>query len=111
MGGLYEVHTILGAGFVHRIYANACYHELELRGLAAKPVKRMQVTYKGIVIGDVAFGHIVVEGTIMVFPVAIGDISAIHLDSLKDWMRLCNIQLGILANFDAIHLDVVFVRA
>ena len=110
MGGLYEVHTILGAGFVHRIYANACYHELGLRGLAAKPAKRVQVTYKGVVIGDVAFGHIVAEGRIMVFPVAIGDISAIHLGSLKDWMRLCDIQLGILANFDAIHLDVVFVR-
>jgi len=111
VGGLYKVHTILGAGFVHRIYANACYHELKLRGLAAKPAKRMQVVYKGMVVGDVAFGHILVEGKIMVFPVAIGDISGIHLDSLKDWMRLCDTQLGIVANFDAIHLDVVFVRA
>ena len=111
VGGLYKVHTILGAGFVHRIYANACYHELGLRGLAAKPAKRMQVTYKGVVIGDVAFGHILVEGKIMVFPVAIGDINALHLDSLKDWMRLCDIQLGILANFNAIHLEPVFVRA
>ena len=111
VGGLYEVHTILGAGFVHRIYANASYHEFGLRGLAVKPAKRMQVTYKGIVIGDVAFGHIMVEGIIMVFPVAIGDISDIHLDSLKDWMRQCDIQLGIIANFDAIHLEPVFVRA
>ncbi len=111
VGGLYEVHTVLGAGFVHRIYANACYHELELRGLAVKPAKRMQVTYKGTVIGDVAFGHILAEGKIMVFPVAIGDISDIHLDSLKDWMRQCDIQLGIVANFDAIHLEPVFVRA
>ena len=71
----------------------------------------MQVTYKGVVIGDVAFGHILVEGKIMVFPVAIGDINALHLDSLKDWMRLCDIQLGILANFNAIHLEPVFVRA
>jgi GxxExxY protein len=111
VGGLYQVHTILGAGFVHRIYANACHHELKLCGLAVEPGKRMQVTYKGVVIGDVAFGHIVVEGKIMVFPVAIGDISMIHLDSLKDWMRLCDIQLGILANFDAIRLEPVFIRA
>jgi hypothetical protein len=47
----------------------------------------MQVTYKGVVIGDVAFAHIVVEGKIMVFPVAIGDVNALHLDSLKDWIR------------------------
>jgi len=81
-----------------------------LRGLAVKQGKRMQVSYKGVMIGDVAFAHIVVEGKIMVFPVAISDISAIHLDSLKDWMRLCDIQLGILANFDAIHMEPVFIR-
>ncbi len=28
VGGLYEIHSILGAGFVHRLYANACYYEL-----------------------------------------------------------------------------------
>ena len=111
VGGLYEAHTVLGAGFVYRIYANASYHELRLRGLPVKPGKRMQVTYKNVVVGDVAFAHIVVEGKIMVFPVAIGDVNALHLDSLKDWMRLCDIQLGILANFDVINLEPVFTRA
>jgi hypothetical protein len=44
VGGLYEVHSVLGAGFVYRIYANACCLELGLRGLAVKPGKRMQVS-------------------------------------------------------------------
>lgn len=111
VGGLYEVHTILGPGFVHRIYANACYHELELRGLAAKPAKRMQVAYKGVAIGDIAFAHLVVEDKVMVFPAALRDVRAIHLDNLKNWMRICSVQLGILANFNAVRLEVVFVRA
>ena len=51
-----------------------------------------------------------VEGKAMVFPVALRDVQAIHLDNLKDWMRICNIQLGILANFDALRLEVIFVR-
>jgi GxxExxY protein len=109
--GLYEVHTILGAGFIYRIYANACSHELGLRGLAVKRTKRMQVAYKGKIIGDIAFAHIIVEGKVMVFPVAIHHIEDIRLDDLKRWMRLAGIQLGIVANFDAIHLEVVFVRA
>jgi GxxExxY protein len=111
VGGLYEMHSALGPGFVHRIYANACYQELRLRGLAVKPAKRMQVTYKDTVIGDVAFGHLLVEDKTMVFPVAIRDVRGIHLDNLKDWMRTCGIHLGILANFNTVHLDVVFVRA
>ena len=68
LGSLYEVYSVIGTGFVHRIYANACHHELKLRGLAAKPVKRMQVAYKGAVIGDIAFGHILVDGKIYCFP-------------------------------------------
>jgi len=110
LGSIYEVFSIIGPGFVHRIYANACHHELKLRGMQAKPVKRMQVAYKGIVIGDIAFGHILVEGKIIVFPVALRDIKDIQLDDLKHWMQICGVQLGVLANFNATRLEVVFVR-
>jgi len=45
IGGLHEVHETLGPGFVHRIYQNATYYELGLRGFACQPHKRMQVSY------------------------------------------------------------------
>jgi GxxExxY protein len=109
-GGLYEVHTLLGPGFIHRIYANACYRELQLRGLAARPLKRMQVTYKGAAIGTIAFGHLVIESQVMVFPVALRHTPAIRLEGLKDWMSTCDIRLGILANFNVPRLDIVFIR-
>ena len=110
VGGLYEVHTLLGAGFVHRIYANACYHELKLRGLATKPAKRIRVVYKGKAIGDIAFAHLLVEGKIIVFPVAIGCIQDIRLENLKQWLALSEVSLGILANFDAVKLEILFIR-
>lgn len=110
LDALYEVHHILGAGFVHRIYANACYHELKLRDFIVQPIKRMQVTYKNTVIGDIGFGHLLVEGKIIIFPVAIRDIEDIYLDDLKAWMRWQDARLGILANFDDVSLSPVFVR-
>lgn len=110
VGGLYEVHRKLGAGFVYRIYARACYYELQLRGLAVKSAKRIQVAYKGRVIGNVAFANILVEGKVILFPVAIGNVQDIHLDNLKQWMRLQGVELGILANFDAVRLEIIFVR-
>ncbi len=111
LGALYEVHHILGAGFAYRIYANACYHEMKLRDLIVQPIQRMQVAYKDTVVGDIGFGHLVVEGKIMVFPVAIREMEDIHLDDLKTWMRWQNVELGILANFDDVRLSPVFIRA
>ncbi|MBN1875963.1 MAG: GxxExxY protein [Anaerolineae bacterium] len=110
IGGLYEVHSTWGAGFVHRIYANACYYELLLRGLTVQPNKRMEVTYKNVVIGKIAFGHLIVEDKLMVFPVAIRDVADIRLENLKAWMRQCRISLGILANFDDVSLKPVLVK-
>jgi GxxExxY protein len=38
IGGLMQVHSTLGPGFIHRIYANAVYHELQLRGFEVLPL-------------------------------------------------------------------------
>lgn len=111
VGGLYEVHQVLGAGFVHRIYANACYHELTtLRHLVVKPAKRIQVAYKGSIIGDIALAHLLVEGKIILFSVALDRLQDICLDNLKQWLLLSEVELGILANFNAVHLEIMFIR-
>ncbi len=111
VGGLYEVHNILGPGFIHRIYCSACHHEMQLRDLAPERRKSMNVIYKGSPIGNVAFDHLVVSDQVMVFPIARRHIHEMPLDPLKAWMRACDIRLGILANFDAVRLDIIFIRA
>jgi GxxExxY protein len=110
VGGLYEIHNVLGAGYVHRIYCHACDHEMRLLGLDCNLRRQIQASYKDVMLGEMAFGHILVEGQVMVFPVAVGNLGSIHLENLKRWMRLCEIRLGIIANFDAVHLDVKFIR-
>ena len=104
------MHNELGPGFVHRIYANACYRELQMRGLGVEPRKRMDVTYKGTMIGNVAFAHLLVDGKVMVFPVAYQDRRTADLDIMREWMRICDIKLGIIANFQAARLSTTFLR-
>ncbi len=110
IGGVYEVHNVLGAGFVHRLYTDACYHELRLLGMEVKLLKRLQIAYKGEAVGDIAFGHLLVDGKLMVFPVALQYTRDIKLDNLKRWMRQNGIKVGILANFDPAQLEVVTIR-
>jgi GxxExxY protein len=110
VGGLFEVHRILGPGFIHRIYTNACIHELRLRGLDPRPMKEFHVYYKRRPIGKFKFRHLLVEGSVMVFPVAVRDTRRVYLEHLRMWMGTQGIKLGILANFCAESLEPVWMR-
>jgi GxxExxY protein len=110
IGGLFEAHTILGPGFIHRIYANACYHELQLRGLGVLLQKAYQVIYRNRPVGEIKFGHLRVADSVLVFPVAVQDVNDIRINNLKDWMQVQNIPLGILANFHDTSLRPIVLR-
>ena len=110
VGGLFEVHSTLGPGFIHRIYANACYHELKLRGLPAKPQKAIQVFYRGAPLGELKFGHLRVGDTVMVFPAAIQSIADLHLENFREWLRVEQVALGILVNFWDTQLKPIFLK-
>jgi GxxExxY protein len=110
IGGLFDVHSELGPGFIHRIYANACFHELQARGLEAKPLREMTVFYRGEPVGRVKLGHLQIEDNIMVFPVAVRDERQIEPENLRRWMASQGISLGILANFHAERLEPIFLK-
>ncbi len=110
INGLYQVHTILGPGFIHRIYANATYHELLLRGLEVLPRREYQVIYRGRSVGTIKFNHLQVNNTLMVFPVAIENINNISINNLKAWLQVQKIPIGILANFYPTRLEFIVLR-
>ncbi len=52
IGAAFEVHQELGYGFLERVYQHALQVELIRRGVAAEIERRIQVQYKGVVVGD-----------------------------------------------------------
>jgi GxxExxY protein len=52
IGAAFEVHAQLGYGFLERVYQRALQVELIRRGATAEMEKRVQVQYKGVVVGD-----------------------------------------------------------
>lgn len=109
--GLYQVHTFLGPGFTHRIYADATYHELGLRGIYVRPRREYQVMYRGQSIGEIKFFHLQIEDDLMVFPVAVQDIDRLSIDNLRAWMEVKEVPVGVLANFYPVSLEYLVLRA
>ena len=52
IGATFEVHRELGYGFLERVYQRALQVELKRRGVAAEIERRIQVQYKGVIVGD-----------------------------------------------------------
>lgn len=110
VGGLFRAHSALGPGFIYRIYANACYHELAQRGLEVQAQKKITAFYRGRPIGNISLNHLRVTDVVFVFPVAIQHIDDLSINNLKAWMRAEGVPLGIVANFDDIRLRPLILR-
>src|SRR5438552_16335776 len=65
IGAAFEVHDQLGYGFLERVYQRALQVELLRRGATAEIEKRIQVHYKGAVVGDYD-ADVLVDGCVVV---------------------------------------------
>lgn len=105
-----EVFTTLGPGFIHRIYANACYHELRLRGLEVQPRAEFRVFLGDSDLGAIKLAHLQVDRRALVFPVATSDLADLRIPNLKAWMRHLDIPLGLVFNFKTTSLNPLILR-
>src|SRR4030095_7572637 len=51
IGGLFEMHNVLGPGFLASVYANALTVELRLRGVPVDRNVSFEVMYRGVSVG------------------------------------------------------------
>jgi GxxExxY protein len=107
--GLFEIYHGLGPGFIHRIYANACYCEMQHRGLAATAYREMTIFFKERSVGNMKLNHLLIEGCVMLFPLAIQTIGQIVHEDFQRWLADQGIQLGILTNFHSQSLKPDFI--
>ena len=65
IGAAYEVHNVLGFGFLEKVYQRAMQAELQLRGIKVELEPKIQVQFKGIIVGDYAADLLVAEKIIV----------------------------------------------
>jgi GxxExxY protein len=98
IGAAFEVHRELGYGFLERVYQRALQVELLPRGVAAETERRIQVQYKGAVVGDYVADLIVADSVaveIKVNPQYDKHDEAQLLNELK----ATGLKVGLLVNF------------
>lgn len=107
---MYQVYRALGAGFLHRVYANGAWVELQKEGIACRRMRKLDVVHRGRLIGVRSFPHLIVEDKIVLAPVSVGQVQASQLNKVRAVMRHHGLRLGMVVNFQNEKLETRYVR-
>ena len=98
IGAAFEVHDQLGYGFLERVYQRALQVELLRRGATAEIEKRIQVQYKGVVVGDYD-ADLIVDGCVAVEIKVAPQYDKRDEAQLLNELKATGIKVGMLINF------------
>ena len=98
INAFYEVYNELGSGFLEKVYQNALFNELRLRGILCQKEYPIAVYYKGTRVGDY-YADIIIEDKIILELKAVKTILPEHLAQLTNYLRATDAEVGLLLNF------------
>jgi GxxExxY protein len=104
IAGAIEVHRGKGPGLIESIYERCIMRELELRNLDATNQKEIKVEYKGLVFDEPLRFDVLVEDCLLVELKAVRELLPIHKAQLLRYMKLLDVPIGLLINFNQIKL-------
>lgn len=99
-----KVHTALGPGLLENAYHACLLHELRGRGLSVLSQVVLPVIYDGVKI-DVGYRiDLLVEGAVIVELKSVEKLAPIHQAQILTYLKLSGIKVGLLMNFNVLHL-------
>ena len=99
-----KVHSLLGPGLLESAYQACLAHELRTRGLEVATQVGLPVVYDG---HKLELGYrmdLVVENRVVVEVKSVEALHPIHHAQLLSYLRLSGIAVGLLINFNVLHL-------
>jgi len=100
IGAAIEVHRHLGPGMLESAYEKCLCKELEIRNIEFEKQKPLAVVYKGITLDCGYKLDVVVEGKVILELKSVNKLESIHDAQLLTYLKLADLKLGILINFN-----------
>ncbi len=100
IGAAIEVHKALGAGLLESAYEECLCEELKLRGIPFERQVELPIEYKGVKLSAGYRMDIVVDTLLVLELKSVENLLPIHEAQLITYLRLSNIWLGLLINFN-----------
>jgi GxxExxY protein len=105
-----RVHSTLGPGLFEEVYKVCLRHELANSGIKTLAEVGLPVIYDGIAL-DLGYRvDLLVENLIILELKSVANIAPLHKAQLLTYLKLAKKQVGLLLNFNTLHLKDGIVR-
>lgn len=98
-----RVHSRFGPGLLESVYTPCLAHELVKAGYLVEVDKPMSLEHDGLKIHRAYVLDLLVEGRVIVEVKCVSAIAPIHTAQLLTYLRLMDLQVGLILNFNVTH--------
>lgn len=105
-----KIHKELGPGLFESVYEEIICYELRKAGFQIQSQVPIQVVYDGKTFGKGFRADIIVENKVLIELKSVEKLSGVHKKQLLTYLKLTNIKLGLLTNFNEKLLKDGFER-
>jgi GxxExxY protein len=104
IGCAIEVHKLLGPGLLESAYVECLFYELTKAGLFVEKQKPLPLIYKEVKLDAGYRLDLIVEHKVIVEVKSIEALNDIHTAQVLTYLKLSGCKLGLLMNFNVLHL-------
>ena len=102
--GAMRVHSELGPGLLESTYTACLQHELQKAGMHSQTQVALPVIYDGVRL-DIGYRiDLLVENLVVIELKSVDALAPIHKAQLLSYLKLSGKSLGLLINFNVVHL-------
>ena len=95
----YKIHTTLGPGLLESVYQATLNYELQKRGLSVRQQVGLPVYYEALKLEIGYRVDLIVGDQVIVEIKSVEALALVHKMQLLTYLRLANLRLGLLINF------------
>ncbi|HHJ49859.1 MAG TPA: GxxExxY protein [Phaeodactylibacter sp.] len=96
----YDIHTRLGPGLFESVYEEILSVELEKLGLHVVRQKILPLTWEGRTLEKAFKADLVVNDKVIIEVKAVESLAPVHFKQLLTYLRVTDMRIGLLINFD-----------
>jgi GxxExxY protein len=99
VGTCFEVHRVLGCGFLEGVYQEALAIEFKNREIPFEAEKELEIDFKGVTLNKKFKSDFVCYGKIIVEVKACNRLVDDHISQTLNYLNITRFKVGILVNF------------